>query len=52
MGGGFPLFTRQRRDGFLVLLLKWFGLKRFVRLVPRERWEEALRAVYGERGAG
>ena len=52
LGGGFPLFTRQRRDGFLVLLLKWFGLKRFVRLVPRERWEEALRAVYGERGAG
>jgi hypothetical protein len=47
VGGGLPLFTREARDGFLVVLLKWFGLKRVVRLVPRERWDEALAAVYG-----
>ena len=50
MGGGLPLFSRDARDGFLLILMKWFGLKRFVRLVPRERWDEALAAVYGERG--
>ena len=49
MTDGLPLLGREARDGFLVLLLKWFGLKRFV---PRARWEEALRAVYGARGAG
>jgi hypothetical protein len=50
MADGLPLITREARDGFLVLLLRWFGLKRFVRLVPRERWEEALAAVYEEVG--
>jgi hypothetical protein len=47
MGGGFPLFTREDRDGFLVLLPEGFGLTRVVRLAPRERWEAALRAVHG-----
>jgi hypothetical protein len=47
VGGGLPLWTRESRDRWLVLLLKWFGLKRVVRLVPRERWEQALDAVYG-----
>ena len=50
MTDGLPLLGREARDGFLVLLLKWFGLKRFVRLVPLERWEEALAAVYEEVG--
>jgi hypothetical protein len=40
MTDGLPLLGREARDGFLVLLITWFGLKRFVRLVPRERWEE------------
>jgi hypothetical protein len=47
VGGGLPLWTRESRDRWLVLLLKWFGLRRFVRLLPRERWLEALDAVYG-----
>jgi hypothetical protein len=46
---GLPLWTREQRDGYLVLLMKWFGLKRFVRLVPRETWEAALREVYPPR---
>jgi hypothetical protein len=46
---GLPLWTREQRDRYLVLLMKWFGLKRFVRLVPREKWEAALREVYQPR---
>ena len=50
MTDGLPLLGREDRDRFLVLLMTWFGLKRFVRLVPREQWEEALRAVSGDSG--
>ena len=46
---GLPLWTREQRDRYLVLLMKWFGLRRFVRLVPREKWEAALREVYHPR---
>jgi hypothetical protein len=46
---GLPLWTREQRDRYLVLLMKWFGLKRFVRSVPREKWAAALREAYQPR---
>lgn len=44
-----PDSTEQRRK-LLALLLKNLGLVEAVRLVPEEKWREALRLAYSDRG--
>jgi hypothetical protein len=44
MSSGLPLLNREARDGYLTLLLYWFGLRRVVRLAPKELWLAALAA--------
>ena len=48
--GGYVLDGQDRRR-MLILLLVNMGLLEAVRLVPEDRWREALKRVHGDRTA-